>query len=326
MYRIIGSDGREYGPVTADQIRQWIAESRANGQTRVRTEDSETWRTLAEVPEFAPLLNLPPPPLASDLGGSATGSPDAYIAEVLAREPQLDVGACFNRAWDLYKTRFTAFFVVVLVFMGIQFGIAMLGQIPILGILVGLASFVIAGPLQGGLFYTLIQGVRGREARPEDVFIGLRTCFAPLLLAQLVMTGFTIAALIPAIGVGVAGVLPWVSKRGTPDPGQIAMLVVAGLLFIIAVTIVKLLWMYSLPLIIDRKLGFWPAMNLSRKVNGRVFWKLFVLSVLSGLINIGGLLLCCVGLLFSVPLSLLLITCAYEQLYGSTSRDAVTTP
>src|ERR1035437_3047869 len=33
MYKIIGVDGREYGPATAGQLRQWIAEGRANAQT-----------------------------------------------------------------------------------------------------------------------------------------------------------------------------------------------------------------------------------------------------------------------------------------------------
>jgi len=56
MYRIIGGDGREYGPITADQVRQWIAEGRANGQTRARAEASATWRPLTEYLEFASAL------------------------------------------------------------------------------------------------------------------------------------------------------------------------------------------------------------------------------------------------------------------------------
>ena len=35
MYKIIGADQKEYGPVTAEQLRQWIAEGRVNGQTSV---------------------------------------------------------------------------------------------------------------------------------------------------------------------------------------------------------------------------------------------------------------------------------------------------
>jgi TM2 domain-containing membrane protein YozV len=67
MYKIIGADGREYGPVGEDQLRQWIAEGRANAQTRAQAEGSADWRTLADLPEFRAALGLPggvPPPVS----------------------------------------------------------------------------------------------------------------------------------------------------------------------------------------------------------------------------------------------------------------------
>jgi hypothetical protein len=56
MYRIIGADGREYGPVTADQLREWIAEGRADARTMVLAEGATQWKPLIELLEFAPLL------------------------------------------------------------------------------------------------------------------------------------------------------------------------------------------------------------------------------------------------------------------------------
>ncbi len=64
MYRIIGADGREYGPVTADQLREWIAEGRANAQTRALAEGTAQWKPLVEYLEFAPTLGRVVPPLA----------------------------------------------------------------------------------------------------------------------------------------------------------------------------------------------------------------------------------------------------------------------
>jgi Domain of unknown function (DUF4190)/GYF domain 2 len=63
MYRIIGADGREYGPVTADQLRGWIAEGRVNAQTRALVEGAALWKPLVEYLEFAPLLARMAPPL-----------------------------------------------------------------------------------------------------------------------------------------------------------------------------------------------------------------------------------------------------------------------
>ena len=53
MYRVIGADGQEYGPVSAEEMRRWIAEGRANAQTRVFAGAVGQWRLLGDLPEFA---------------------------------------------------------------------------------------------------------------------------------------------------------------------------------------------------------------------------------------------------------------------------------
>jgi hypothetical protein len=68
MFKIIGGDGRPYGPVSADQIRQWIAEGRANAQTMAQLEGSMEWKPLGQYSEFAsgtipPVI--PPTPTAA---------------------------------------------------------------------------------------------------------------------------------------------------------------------------------------------------------------------------------------------------------------------
>jgi hypothetical protein len=60
MYRILGADGKEYGPTSADIVRRWIAEGRATGQTLSCVEGATGWRPLSAVPEFADLFAAPP--------------------------------------------------------------------------------------------------------------------------------------------------------------------------------------------------------------------------------------------------------------------------
>jgi TM2 domain-containing membrane protein YozV len=67
MYKIIGKDGQQYGPVTAEQLRGWIAENRANAQTLTQTDGTQEWKPLGSFSEFAADLK---PPLVS-----ATGPP-----------------------------------------------------------------------------------------------------------------------------------------------------------------------------------------------------------------------------------------------------------
>jgi prepilin-type processing-associated H-X9-DG protein len=61
MYKIIATDQKEYGPVTADQIRQWITEGRVNAQSRAMAEGAMEWKPLAAFPEFAGALPAAPP-------------------------------------------------------------------------------------------------------------------------------------------------------------------------------------------------------------------------------------------------------------------------
>jgi TM2 domain-containing membrane protein YozV len=66
MFNIIGADGKQYGPISADLVRQWIREGRANGQTQVQPVDGGAWVPLASLAEFASALATPasPPPVS----------------------------------------------------------------------------------------------------------------------------------------------------------------------------------------------------------------------------------------------------------------------
>ena len=58
MYKIIGGDRKEYGPVTQDELRRWIAEGRLNAQSLARAEGTTEWLPLAAFPEFAQSLSI----------------------------------------------------------------------------------------------------------------------------------------------------------------------------------------------------------------------------------------------------------------------------
>jgi len=75
MYKILGSDGREYGPATAGQLRQWIAEGRANAQTPTLAPGAPEWKPLGALPEFAGHFAPPTPPVIGPLkpGTSTAG-------------------------------------------------------------------------------------------------------------------------------------------------------------------------------------------------------------------------------------------------------------
>ena len=82
MYKIIGADQKEYGPVSAEQLRQWMAEGRVNVQTRVLPEGATEWKALGDLPEFAgaprpeagvTVVPAPEPGAAERVNGPAIG-------------------------------------------------------------------------------------------------------------------------------------------------------------------------------------------------------------------------------------------------------------
>lgn len=65
MYKIIGTDGRQYGPVTVEQIRQWLAQNRVNAHTLAQGEGLADWRPLISFSEFASEFKMPPPQIGA---------------------------------------------------------------------------------------------------------------------------------------------------------------------------------------------------------------------------------------------------------------------
>ena len=77
MFTILGGDGKEYGPVPADQIRRWIAAGRANLETKAKAAGSEEWKRLGDHAEFGAPLDIAPPVMTPTAAAPAGGNPFA---------------------------------------------------------------------------------------------------------------------------------------------------------------------------------------------------------------------------------------------------------
>src|SRR5262245_4910743 len=124
MYHIIGGDGKEYGPVTAEQLQQWVREGRLNAQTRVRAEGATEWQSLSALPEMAPALN-PPPPIST---------PPA-VSPVLDGDYELDISGCIRRAWAVLSANFWLMVGGCAIYLLVVGGLSGMAQIPFIGVL-----------------------------------------------------------------------------------------------------------------------------------------------------------------------------------------------
>jgi hypothetical protein len=249
-YNITGGDNRVYGPADENELRRWIAEGRLNSQSLVQLEGSTEWRPLSSFPEFAEALGVragvPPvgaPPIGAPPPSPAPGVPvnaELLAVEILAGQPTVNVGQCLSRAWNLLFANFGVIFGATAIVWLIG---AVCERLP--G--VGLGYWLIRGPLYGGLYLIFLHRIRNQPAAVGDVFAGFRLAFVQLMLAGLV------SSLLAGIGFCFC-ILPWI------------YLTVA--------------WVFSIPLVADKNLEFWSAMELSRKVVTRVWFPVFGLLVL----------------------------------------------
>ena len=252
MYTIIGGDKKEYGPVSADELRRWIAEGRLNGQSLALAEGSAEWRPLSSLPEFAEALrgqagaSVPPPGVPMPPVNA-----EIWTAQILAQQPQIQVGRCLALSWKLLMANFGLLF-------GATFLVWLIGTLCSFLPFGGLLYLALRGVLYGGLYLVFLNRIRAKPASVGDAFAGFNIAFAQLVLVGLLTTFLT--------GIGF-----------------FCCLVIPGLYLFVA-------WAFSVPLVADRQLEFWSAMELSRKIVTRVWFEVFVLLLLAFLPAILGFL------------------------------------
>jgi|HubBroStandDraft_1064217.scaffolds.fasta_scaffold24389_2 hypothetical protein len=190
MYTIIGGDGKEYGPVTVEQIRAWITGGRANLSTKVRREGTDSWKSIADCPEIT--------------GSAATAGAGAISAAPLVeRDVKLDIMSCYERSWNLLKANFGPLFGVSLlitlvycVLLGVEkHGLFFIGPI---------FNKVIAA----GLLYYFLLTIRGQKPTVGDAFAGFTKAFLVLVVVGILFTALvtvgTICLILPGIYLAVA--------------------------------------------------------------------------------------------------------------------------
>ncbi|MFO1512014.1 MAG: protein kinase [Verrucomicrobiota bacterium] len=230
-------------------------------------------------------------------GQSSTPPPpdvEALVQSMLARESTLNIRSCLQRGWALVRSNFwpmvgVSALIWVLLAIAQSAGIVITsnhdrtnGGGSILGLLV-------SGPLMGGLYWYFLQKIRGQPVTIETAFAGFSNRFLHLFL------GSFVSLLLTGLG--------------------FLCLILPGIYFWIA-------WTFTLPLIMDKRLDFWSAMELSRKMATRHWWKLFGFVLVLALLHVAGFLVFCLGILIAAPIATASLMYAYEDMFGGSDRLA----
>ena len=213
--------------------------------------------------------------------GQPTDSPPPLLEPSPARtQESLPLGDYVKTGWDLFKQYPGGFVGFCLLYFVIQVA---LKAIPYVG---AVAAVVINTPLLMGNFIVSAKLLHGQPPEFRDFFEGFQY-FLPLLLLSLVAGLF--------IGIGTI------------------LLVIPGIYLAVA-------YLFASYLVVDRRLDFWPAMELSRRTVTPRWFGYFAFMLLLALLNLAGALLLGLGLLVTIPLSFCAVTAAYADLFGFQSH------
>ena len=81
MYKVIGTDGKEYGPAEAGHLREWIRQGRVEPQTPVFVAGSPEWTFVGLLPEFAQEFPKTSPPVLSNPAPAPLSPPGHSMAK-----------------------------------------------------------------------------------------------------------------------------------------------------------------------------------------------------------------------------------------------------
>ncbi|HUC83971.1 MAG TPA: hypothetical protein VL970_02175, partial [Candidatus Acidoferrales bacterium] len=217
--------------------------------------------------------------------------------EILARDYKLNIRSCVRRAWKLLKGEFWPFVGVSALFLALfgfasSFGATTIQHTTQSDSTVEIMSAVallVFGPLWGGLFLYILKKIRLEPATIETAFSG----FNKQRFLHLFLAGFATAA------------LTWLGF----------LLILPGIYLFVA-------WMFTLPIVVDKQIDFWSAMELSRKIVTRHWFKLLGFGLVLWLLLSLGVLALVIGILVMFPLVLCTLMYAYEDIFGKATGMA----
>jgi len=144
-----------------------------------------------------------------------------------------------------------------------------------------IVGLILAGPLTAGFFYIIFNRIRGKNIYIGDIARGFDV-FITAVLADILISVF--------VGIGFM------------------VLIIPGI-------VISALYMFAFPLIIEKKMDFWQAMETSRKVVTKNIFELSIFMLVLYIFLFVGILLLLVGFFVALPIVFAAIAYAYCDLF-----------
>jgi len=189
-----------------------------------------------------------------------------------------------------------------------------LGVIFIVPYLNGLLMLFIGPPLFAGHTIVALAQLKGKRWTFGDFFSGFNY-YGPLLGNFWLTLLLALGCMLPGI---VVSLIIWLAANALKVPVLSVVIVPIVLAnYAAAIYVVTRATCFCMPLIIDRNCGALEAMKASWELSRGHFWGLFGTHLVLGIIAGAGILLCFVGVLFTVPFAIMAQVAGYMLIAGS---------
>ncbi|MDZ7294807.1 MAG: hypothetical protein ONB14_05275 [candidate division KSB1 bacterium] len=233
-------------------------------------------------------------------------------------ERQLRVGAGFNTSFRALHSWLGAFLVMALLYL------AILGLVKGFWVLFPLLLPVIAGgllvlkpALDCGLTYAAFRAhdTTG-PVEVGDLFRGF-DYLASAVPATVLMILFQTAAALPGAAMVAGGIAVLVLEG--PVAVGVVLIVLGSVALLAGIVVIATFYVFVYQAIVDTKATWWEAMEHSRKLAFANFGAAVGTLFLATLMEVVGYLMCCVGILYTLPLRYTFVTSVYRTAVGAAS-------
>lgn len=213
---------------------------------------------------------------------------------------------CIKAGWNLIRSQYW-------LFVGMTVVGVIIGSVVPLGILMG--------PMMCGIYLALFQTRRGQPIEFGLLFKGF-DYFGDAVIATLLHMIPVIVIFVPSYILFYVGMIfVMIPQRGSePNPGALlgflGVMMIFWLVIIVILIALSVVFTFTYPLIVDRRMSGLNAVKLSIRAAMANFWRLLGMLLLTGLLTFVGVLFCYVGAFLVMPISFAAIATAYEQVFG----------
>jgi uncharacterized membrane protein len=262
-------------------------------------------------------------------------TPEETKAEISAGTParpddRIALGECFSKGWEGFQKNMGTLMLGAFVFLVVNVSLWFISELAqsvvrmfmksggseeemlkaaaiVVGLFFSILTSTVTTILSAGFLWMFVKNSRGK-CEFADLFAG----FSSGVWLQILMAGVAWGAIMVSLALFTLAPGFFITEKyGSQIPA-----VIGALLFLIPMAYLSVGLGFVFPLILDRRIGWQEAMRTAISTVHRQWFPAAGLILVYTLLAISGVFVCCVGIIFTMPLGYAIWAEGYRRLFG----------